>query len=113
MYSFCPENTRENNYFTEKIIDCFVTKTIPVYWGCPNIEKYFNINGIIVVEDIHDLFNKISSFSEDDYNCKLPFIEENYFKALKYVEQDKRIENVIMDYVKERGLNERFNNRSI
>ncbi|MCH9028858.1 MAG: hypothetical protein IH819_04430, partial [Bacteroidetes bacterium] len=29
------------NYFTEKIVDCFLTWTKPIYFGCPNIKEYF------------------------------------------------------------------------
>jgi hypothetical protein len=39
MFHIAIENTQENNYFTEKIIDCFRTYTIPVYCGCPNISN--------------------------------------------------------------------------
>jgi hypothetical protein len=40
-YSFCAENKSIPNYFTEKIIDCFLCWTKPIYWGCPNIGDYF------------------------------------------------------------------------
>jgi len=40
-YSLAFENSRVNNYFTEKIVDCFLTYTKPIYWGCPNIADYF------------------------------------------------------------------------
>ena len=30
------ENTSHRGYFTEKILDCFLLKTIPIYWGCSN-----------------------------------------------------------------------------
>lgn len=40
-YSFVFENTQLHNYFTEKICDCFLMLTKPIYWGCPNILEYF------------------------------------------------------------------------
>jgi hypothetical protein len=103
MYSFCPENTQENNYFSEKILDCFATKTIPVYWGCPNIGNHFNINGIIIVKDIHDLFEKISYFSESQYISMLPYIEENYQKSIQYNDPNKRLEDAILKYYNEKN----------
>ena len=36
-YHFCIENIKRDYWFTEKLIDCFVTGTIPIYWGCPSI----------------------------------------------------------------------------
>jgi hypothetical protein len=37
MYSVAIENVSEDNWFTEKLIDCFATDTVPIYWGCPNL----------------------------------------------------------------------------
>lgn len=98
MYSFCPENTKQKNYFTEKIMDCFATKTVPVYWGCPNIGNYFNIDGIIVVNDIYDLFDKIQSFSEEQYNKMIPALEENYIKSIEYSNPNERVKSEILKY---------------
>jgi hypothetical protein len=41
-YSIAIENCAENNYFTEKITDCILTDTTPIYYGCPNIELFLN-----------------------------------------------------------------------
>ena len=40
-FSLACENGNINNYFTEKIQDCFLTWTIPIYFGCPNIDSFF------------------------------------------------------------------------
>ena len=39
-FSIAIENCIEENYFTEKIIDCILTDTTPIYFGCPNIHNY-------------------------------------------------------------------------
>lgn len=39
--SICIENSAQENYFTEKIIDCLLAWTMPLYWGCPNIGDFF------------------------------------------------------------------------
>lgn len=41
-YSICIENCRERNYVSEKIVDCFLTGTTPIYLGCPNIEEIYD-----------------------------------------------------------------------
>jgi hypothetical protein len=28
------------NWVTEKIVDCVITGTVPIYWGAPNIGEY-------------------------------------------------------------------------
>ncbi len=40
-FSIAIENTSAPYYFTEKINDCFLTYTVPLYYGCTNIGKYF------------------------------------------------------------------------
>lgn len=41
MFTISIENTEYDHYFSEKVIDPFMFKTVPIYWGCKNIENYF------------------------------------------------------------------------
>lgn len=84
MFSITIENTKQDYYFTEKIIDCFLTGTVPIYYGCPSIGKFFNINGIIVIHSLIDLEDILSTISVDLYNNMKPYIEENYNIAQQY-----------------------------
>ena len=78
MFHICVENNNANDYFTEKIIDCIITKTVPIYYGCPNIGKYFDLNGMIIINSPEDCIEKINKLTEDDYYRMLPYIEKNY-----------------------------------
>lgn len=73
MFSVAIENASYETYFTEKIQDCFSTGTIPVYYGSPNIGKFFNPDGIINLNDNFD----ISSLTPDLYYDKLDAVKEN------------------------------------
>ena len=45
--------------FSEKLLDAMAVGTIPVYWGCPEIDKFFDKNGIITfntIEELKDIF---------------------------------------------------------
>ena len=42
-FSLIIENSRSDYYFTEKLMDSFVTGTVPIYWGCPSIGDFFNL----------------------------------------------------------------------
>jgi len=84
MFSITIENTKQDYYFTEKLIDCFLTGTVPIYYGCPSIGKFFNINGIIVIDSLTDLSNILSTISIDLYNTMKPHIKENYNIAQQY-----------------------------
>lgn len=59
-YSICIENCSIPNYFTEKFTDAILCWTIPIYWGCSNIEKYFP-HGSYYIIDIQkgDILNQI------------------------------------------------------
>lgn len=41
-YSIALENVSQKYYFTEKIMDCYLSFTFPIYFGCKNIEDYFD-----------------------------------------------------------------------
>ena len=70
MFSVAIENASYESYFTEKIQDCFATGTIPVYLGAPDIDKHFNMDGVIVLSDEFDV-------SEDIYYSKMDAIKDN------------------------------------
>lgn len=40
-YHLAFENSYINDYWTEKLADTFIGWSLPLYWGCPNIEDYF------------------------------------------------------------------------
>jgi hypothetical protein len=70
MFSVAIENGQYETYFTEKLLDCFATGTIPVYLGAPDIGKIFNIDGIITLSDEFDI-------SDEVYYSKMDAIKEN------------------------------------
>ena len=84
-FSIVIENSKIDYYFTEKLIDCFMTGTIPIYWGCPSIGDFFNLDGMIIFDDIDDLLYKIKSVSLDKYNSMMPAIIDNFERAKKYL----------------------------
>lgn len=93
------ENTKQNNWFTEKLIDCFQTKTIPIYWGCPNIGKYFDVRGMFLACDVNEIVKICNSLTPHVYFEMLPFIEKNYELSKKYVDIKDRITNKVKELV--------------
>ena len=84
-YHFAIENTKKNFWFTEKLIDCLVTGTMPIYWGCPSISKFFNTDGFILFNDLVDLKEQLKKCTPEYYENKLPAIKENFNLAQKYI----------------------------
>lgn len=50
QYSIAIENFSCNDYWTEKITDCFLSWTIPIYYGAKNINSYFPSTSIIHID---------------------------------------------------------------
>lgn len=73
-FSITIENATYSNMFTEKITDCFMTGTIPVYYGINNIGDFFNKEGIIILDNNF----KIEDLTFDLYNSKLNAVIENF-----------------------------------
>jgi len=97
QFSLVIENCRQPNYFTEKLMDCLVTKTIPIYYGCSNIGRYFDTRGWIILETTNpdELVQKATVLP--DYTQYLEIIESNYKTAQKYVDYPSTIHSVIND----------------
>jgi len=98
------ENCSIENYFTEKILDCFVSKTVPIYCGCSNIGDFFNENGIIKFANFKECVEKCKNITQDTYADMLPFIEENYNKSLEYLDYQKRLKNLLKEISVEMSL---------
>lgn len=78
-FSIVVENDFTDNYFSEKILDCFATKTVPIYIGSKNIKNFFDMGGIIFYENFN--FKKISF---ENYYEKLNSIENNFKLVQEY-----------------------------
>jgi hypothetical protein len=96
MFHIAIENTQNINYISEKIVDCFMSYTIPIYWGCPNIGDYFNTDGIIFFNSKEELEEILDNLTEEDYYKRLDAILENYEIAnKKYSFYSDRVNEVL------------------
>lgn len=78
-FSIVVENDFSNNYFSEKILDCFATKTVPIYLGSKNINKFFDEKGIISFKD----FN-LKNINFELYFEMVDIVNKNYNIVQKY-----------------------------
>jgi hypothetical protein len=90
MFSVVIENGKYDTYFTEKILDCFATGTIPIYYGTDKIYDHFNKDGIILLEDKF-------VYDEAFYYNNINAVKENLKKAMKFeVLEDFIYENYLI-----------------
>ena len=80
-YSVIIENVREPEYFTEKLIDCLLCETVPIYWGAQLIADIFDPRGMLICESLDDIKRAIATMSEEDYRSRLEFVGKNKEKA--------------------------------
>ncbi|SOD18629.1 glycosyltransferase family 10 domain-containing protein [Pedobacter xixiisoli] len=99
-YSIAIENNAVNGYFTEKITECYLAHTIPIYYGAPDIDKYFNPNSYITI-DINNYKKTIETIErileEDLYIDKLEIIKEEKNKYLSKYHLFSALRNFITE----------------
>ncbi|GIV44033.1 MAG: hypothetical protein KatS3mg035_1156 [Bacteroidia bacterium] len=99
MFHICIENVSKENFFTEKLIDCLLCKTIPIYVGCPNISNYFNMNGFFIANSAEEAIDICNNLKPDDYYSRKEAVEENSFLAMKWIDYNKRLEEKIKEVI--------------
>jgi hypothetical protein len=104
MFGIAIENFSHRGYFTEKILDCLLLKTIPLYWGCSNIGDFFDIDGIIQFNNTDDLIYIANNLTEEFYESKKEVIDKNWRLALKYVHYEQNIVDTITNIFKHNNI---------
>ena len=95
QYKFiiCFENSNTKGYITEKIFNVFLAKSIPIYDGDPEVDRFINRDSYLAFDD--NLISKINLLNnnESEYNKMInvyksykldnAFIEKNFDNLLK------------------------------
>ena len=74
------ENTAQDGWVTEKILDAFSARSIPIYYGSPSISKEFNPKSIINIADYDYNFDKVIQRIielDNDDEAYLAMLKEN------------------------------------
>lgn len=84
-YSVAVENFIGPYYFTEKLLDCFASMTVPIYVGASKISNFFNPDGIIQLNmrDVPNIDKILAQCSEKDYESRLEAIKDNYRRLVQ------------------------------
>ena len=99
MFHIAIDSYRRDYHFSEKLIDCFMTKTIPIYWGCTNIEKWFIREGMFCVETVDHIINCVNSLTEESYySWRInQYVDCNYHRALEHYNYSDMLKRAILD----------------
>lgn len=96
-YSVVIENVRERNYFSEKLVDAVLCETVPIYWGCPNIDDFFDLTAMIVCNSFEDVKEAIASMSQADYAARQPVLRQQRKAAEVYADFAGRAARLLLE----------------
>jgi len=98
-YSVVIENVREPNYFSEKLVDAVLCNTVPIYWGCPNLDRFMNPDGIIQCSSADEIKQAIKQASDADFRTRLPALRALQPVLEPYCDLEKRAATAIRDHL--------------
>ena len=84
-FNLAVENCCQDYYFTEKLTDCFATGTIPIYYGCESIGKFFNLDGMIIIRSYEHAIEIIPTLTFKHYYDRIEAVKDNYTRVLQYL----------------------------
>ncbi len=86
------ENEKYPDYCTEKIMDAFISRTIPIYWGDCNIDKIINPKAFIncneETNNVKETIRKIDEI-ENNVDLWLEMVNEPIFINENFIEEKK------------------------
>jgi hypothetical protein len=85
------ENFTTPHYISEKLLNCLICSTMPIYWGCKNVSNY--IDNVILLSKNDDLNNRLVN----DINL-LTTICNNPDKYYKPVNLDNQKLNKLLNF---------------
>ena len=87
------ENSRQPNYFTEKLCDALITKNIPIYYGCTNIGDFFDTTGWIILENenVDTLYRQLAKLDNAYYQANLKTVTKNFDTVMKYISYEQNL----------------------
>lgn len=85
QFHITPQNASQDNWFDDKLSDALMAKTIPLYWGCPNVGEYFNMDGILHFRTYEELVSMLGKLTPDYYWQHYDAVQDNFERALKLI----------------------------
>ena len=113
-FSIAMENTEANGYLSEKIVESFLSGTIPVYYGDYMADEYINPKSFILIRGKNDMSKKIDYIKKIDNNDELyeKILRENIFidKYYKKKIEKERIEFLYHIFDQDKNVAKRIDN---
>lgn len=97
-FIICFENSKFGTYSTEKIVNPYLSGSIPIYWSSHHIKNIFNVESMIFLENENDesyelLINKIKELDNNDEKY-LEYINRPIFNNINYWYENYTIDKI-------------------
>lgn len=122
-FSIAFENTSTPGYTTEKIVHSFSAKTIPIYWGDPEIARVFNPKAFINCHDygldangdntaaFEKIIDRVKEIDQNDELYLSILSEPTFREDYNVSEQQKSFEKFLFNIVSQNPQNAYRRNR--
>lgn len=80
-YSIVIEGESLDWCFDEKLLDAFAVGTLPLFWGCPHIEAYFNHDAILPWYNLAELRALLEKLTVGYWQARMPALHGNMERA--------------------------------
>jgi hypothetical protein len=93
-FSIAFENARHVGYTTEKLIHPLLADSVPIYWGNPEVGRYFNPNAFVDanrIDSLDELIDRVQRIDGDDA-LYASIVEQPGFteEQVRLVEENRR-----------------------
>lgn len=99
-FSIIVENHISPYWFTEKITNCFMSMTIPIYIGATEIGKFFNTDAIIQMNPNQNITDVLEKCTKEYYEEHLYAVIDNYNRIKDYNVMDRMCEKYLVNGIK-------------
>jgi hypothetical protein len=84
MFHLACEASDRDWSFSDKLVDCFMTGCVPVYWGFPDTKRFFNKEGIIRISGVDHLAAVLPTLTPELYASMAMEVAENFERAKEF-----------------------------
>lgn len=103
-FSLALENTSFKGYTTEKLVEAFAAGGVPIYWGDPEVKRYFNEKAFINILDYPTLLDAVEEIKRIDRNSDIymEYIKTPALIDLQHIERTKRgLEDFLINIIEQ------------
>ncbi|MBM2291974.1 hypothetical protein JQX09_08625 [Sulfitobacter pseudonitzschiae] len=96
-FSVVIENMRAQGYFSEKLVDALLCETVPIYWGAPDVGKYFDTDGLIICSSKDEILTAIARADADLYDAMRPAVLRAKVQAARWADYELAAAQMLRD----------------